>query len=83
MMLKFNIPICYLNLNFPKLELKCKLKSGERKLKNITQNCIKGLVDEEENNTKLDIYYLSAKFHRDRCLRVESAPMLVLKTIEI
>jgi len=26
---------------------------------------------------KLDIYYFSAKFHIDRWLRVESAPMLV------
>ena len=64
--------------------IKIKLKSVERKSKNIiTQKCAKGLVDEEVNNMKLDIYYLAAKFHIDRWLRVESAPMLVLMTIEI
>jgi hypothetical protein len=78
MMLKLNMPICYFNFNLPKFELKSIFKSVERKLKNIiTQKCVKGVVDETENNMKLDIYYFSAKFHVERWLRVESAPMLV------
>jgi hypothetical protein len=59
MMLKINMPICYLNFVLPKFELKSKLKSVERKLKNIiSRKCVKGLVDEEKNNMKLDIYII-------------------------
>jgi hypothetical protein len=55
-MLKLNMTICYLNFKLPKFELKNKLKSVEKKLKNIiTQMCVKGTVDEAENNMKLDI----------------------------
>jgi hypothetical protein len=83
-MLKLNMLLCYLNFNLPKFELTSKLKSVERKLKNIiTQKCVKGLVDEEQNNKKLDIYCPSAKFHIDKWLWLESAPMLVVTTIEI
>ena len=75
MILKLNMPIYYLNFSLPKFQLKSKLKQVRRKLKNIiTQNCVKGLVDEEENNMKLDMYYLYAKFQIDRWLRVEPAP---------
>jgi hypothetical protein len=59
MLLKLNTPICYLNLNLPKFVLKSKLKLVERKLKKHNNTkCAKGQVDEDENNMKLNVYFI-------------------------
>ena len=67
MMLKLNMTICYLNFSLPKFELKSKLKSFERKLKNIiSQKCVKGLVDEEEKICNwIYIFFLQNLIYRD------------------